>query len=268
MRKSLFLILLSCVFALANSLSEIKQGRVVRIAVYENEPPFSRVTDGGFEGFDVELANAIGGKILGASGGRIELIPVSAQARFPSIQNNQADILIAAASITEERKKNYEFSMPYLSVNSGVLTRKSDNIKKIADLQGKKVGVIRGSTGETYMLKDGGYNLAYCKNSSDCYRRLKSGEIDGACDDNLFVMVYPVADSSVEVNIKSLGENVFLGIAMQRGNAELVEAVNQALISLSKEGFFKKAYNNTFEPFYKGTVDKKYFLLDDIYSFF
>ena len=268
MRKSLFLILLSCVFALANSLSEIKQGRVVRIAVYENEPPFSRVTDGGFEGFDVELANAIGGKILGASGGRIELIPVSAQARFPSIQNNQADILIAAASITEERKKNYEFSMPYLSVNSGVLTRKSDNIKKIADLQGKKVGVIRGSTGEAYMLKDGGYNLAYCKNSSDCYRRLKSGEIDGACDDNLFVMVYPVADSSVEVNIKSLGENEFLGIAMQRDNAEVVEAVNQAIIWLSKEGFFKKAYNNTFEPFYKGTVDRKYFLLDDIYSFF
>ncbi|MBF0984832.1 MAG: amino acid ABC transporter substrate-binding protein, partial [Campylobacter sp.] len=47
MKKSLFLILLSCVFALANSLSEIKQSRVVRIAVYENEPPFSRVTDGG-----------------------------------------------------------------------------------------------------------------------------------------------------------------------------------------------------------------------------
>jgi ABC transporter, substrate-binding protein, family 3 len=177
-------------------------------------------------------------------------------------------MLIAAASVTEERKKNYEFSMPYLSVNSGVLTRKSDNIQKMSDLRGKKVGVIRGSTGEAFMQKDGGYNLVYCKNSSDCYKRLKSGEIDGACDDNLFVMVYPVADPSVEVNIKSLGENVFLGIAMQKGNADLAEAVNQALISLSKEGFFKKAYNDTFEPFYKGTVDKKYFLLDDIYSFF
>ena len=55
---------------------------------------------------------------------------------------------------------------------------------------------------------------------------------------------------------------------MQKGNTDLAEAVNQALISLSKEGFFKKAYNDTFEPFYKGTVDKKYFLLDDIYSFF
>ena len=268
MKKTLFFLFLSCVFAFANSLSEIRQNRVVRIAVYENEPPFSRVVDGDFEGFDVELANALGGKILGAAGGRIELIPVSAQARFSSIQNNQADMVIAAASITEERKKIYDFSMPYLSVNSGILTRKSDNIKKIGDLQGKKVGVIRGSTGEAYMLKDGGYNLAYCKNSSDCYKRLKSGEIDGACDDNLFVMVYPVADSSVEVNIKSLGENVFLGIAMQKGNTELVEAVNQALIELSKEGFFKRAYNDTFKPFYRGTVDKKYFLLDDIYSFF
>ena len=81
-------------------------------------------------------------------------------------------------------------------------------------------------------------------------------------------MVYPIVDSNVEVNIKNLGDNVFLGVAVQKGNAELLDTINKGLIALSKEGFFKKAYNNTFEPFYKGTVDKKYFLLDDIYSFF
>ena len=118
------------------------------------------------------------------------------------------------------------------------------------------------------MKKDDGYNLTYCNDSVDCYKRLKNGEIDGYCNNNLFVMVYPIVDSNVEVNIKNLGDNVFLGVAVQKGNAELLDTINKGLIALSKEGFFKKAYENTFESFYKGTVDKKYFLLDDLYNFF
>lgn len=268
MKKSFFLILLSAIFVFANSLSEIKQSKVIRVGVYENEPPFSKSSEKGFEGFEVELANALAGKIFGNSGGRIELIPVTNEVRFPMLQNNQADMIIAAASITEERKGSVDFSMPYFTVNLGILTKKDSNIHKIGDLMGKKIGVIRKTTGEAYIKKDGGYNVSYCNDSVDCYRRLKSGEIDGYCNNNLFVMVYPVVDPAVEVNIKNLGDNVFLGVAVQKGNAELLEAINKGLIALSKEGFFKKAYEDTFESFYKGTVDKKYFLLDDLYSFF
>nr|WP_314441922.1 hypothetical protein [uncultured Campylobacter sp.] len=53
---------------------------------------------------------------------------------------------------------------------------------------------------------------------------------------------------------------------MQKGNKELLDFINAELVKLSKEGFFKKAYQNTFEPFYRGTADKKYFLLDGIYD--
>lgn len=268
MKKIFFLALLSCIFACANSLSEIKQSKVIRVGVYENEPPFSKATEKGFEGFEVELANALAAKIFGNAGGRVELIPVTNEVRFPMLQNNQADMIVAAASITEERKDNADFSMPYFTVNLGILTDKNSHISKITELLGKKVGVIRKTTGEAYMLRDGGYNVVHCNDSVDCYRRLKSGEIAGYCNNNLFVMVYPIIDPAVEVNIKNLGDNVFLGVAVQKGNAELLDAINKALISLSKEGFFKKAYDNTFESFYKGTVDKKYFLLDDLYNFF
>lgn len=53
---------------------------------------------------------------------------------------------------------------------------------------------------------------------------------------------------------------------MQKGNTELLDFINDQLILLNKNGFFRKAYENTFVPFYKGTVDKKYFLLEDLYS--
>lgn len=268
MKKSFFLVLLSAVFVFANSLSEIKQSKLIRVGVYESEPPFSKLGEKGFEGFEVELANALAGKIFGSAGGRIELIPVTNEMRFPMLQNNQADMMIAAVSVTEDRKGNADFSMPYFTVNLGILTKKNSNIRKISDLAGKKIGVIRKTTGEAYMKKDDGYNLTYCNDSVDCYKRLKNGEIDGYCNNNLFVMVYPIVDSNVEVNIKNLGDNVFLGVAVQKGNAELLDTINKGLIALSKEGFFKKAYEGTFESFYKGTVDKKYFLLDDLYSFF
>ncbi|RKV98531.1 MAG: amino acid ABC transporter substrate-binding protein, partial [Campylobacter sp.] len=53
---------------------------------------------------------------------------------------------------------------------------------------------------------------------------------------------------------------------VQKGNQSLLDFINADLIKLSKEGFFKKAYEDTFEPFYRGTADKKYFLLDGIYN--
>lgn len=80
-------------------------------------------------------------------------------------------------------------------------------------------------------------------------------------------MVYPILDSSVSVNLKNLGNTVFLAVAVQKGNTELLNFINEQLIALNKSGFFKKAYEETFMPFYKGTVDKKYFLLDDLYNF-
>ncbi|WP_309472953.1 hypothetical protein [Campylobacter ureolyticus] len=44
--------------------------------------------------------------------------------------------------------------------------------------------------------------------------------------------------------------------------------MNQSLIQLSKDNFFQKEFIDSIDPFYKGTADKKYFLLDDIYSIF
>lgn len=57
-------------------------------------------------------------------------------------------------------------------------------------------------------------------------------------------------------------------MAVQKGNAELLEVLNNAMIRLSKEEFFKKAFSDTLDPFYKGTAEEKYFLLDDIYNIF
>ena len=157
--------------------------------------------------------------------------------------------------------------MPYFSVNLGILTKKSSNIKSLQEFNEKKLGALKKTTGETFAMQKG-LNMVYCNDSVDCYQKLKTGEIDGYVNNNLFVYAYPILDDSVEVPLGNLGNTVFLAIAVQKGNESLLNFINQELINLSKEGFFKEAYNNTFEPFYKGTVNKKSFLLDDLYSAF
>lgn len=265
--KKIFLALSVLVGSLfANSLSEIRNSGVVRIGVFTDQPPFSTYRDGAFEGFEVDFANKLSEAIF-TNGGRVEFVATKAAERVEFLQNNKVDIIVATLTVTDERSKLVDFSMPYFAVNMGVLTKKDDNIAKLSDLRGKTIIVEEGSTGQAYMNKNG-FKTVTCPTSNACYKMLKDGKGDAYANDNTIVLAYPVLDRSVEVNIKNLGSSDFLGIGVAKGNKELLELINNELINLSKTGFFRDAFKNTIDPFYKGTAEEKYFLLDDIYRIF
>lgn len=265
--KLLLAMLLPFIVAFADSLEQIRSKGVVRIGVYDGQPPFSELNDGTFEGFEVTMAQAIANDLFGEKGGRIELVPMKVEDRIPALVNNRVDIVIATITITPERAQQIDFSTPYFSVNLGVLTRKTDRIKSLADLREKRILLESGGTGEAFFKQEGFGNFTFCKIARECYRMLKDGDVDAYATDNLIAMAYPVVDSEVEVPLKTLGKPDFMGIGVQKGNKELLDFVNAELIKLSKEGFFEKAYEGTFNPFYHGAADKRYFLLDGIYSF-
>lgn len=97
---------------------------------------------------------------------------------------------------------------------------------------------------------------------------VKNGTGDGWAADNLTVLAMPLIMDGLEVKIQNLGTADFLAIGVQKGNSDFLKFLNQEMIKLSTQDFFKSVYDNTLQPFYKGTADKKYFLLDDIYSVF
>lgn len=181
--------------------------------------------------------------------------------------DNKIDIFFNIITITDERLKIVDFSMPYLSVNTAILTRTSDNIEKLSDLRGKKIITLDGSIAQKE-FKSKGYETVSCLNAGECYKMLKDGRGDGFADDNINVLAYPLLDRGVEVNLKSVGKADFLGIAVAKGNKTLLDYINQQLINLSREDFFKNIFEDSMNTFYKGTVDRKYFLLDDIYRIF
>lgn len=258
-------IFLSSLFS--NSLSEIKDKGVLRVGVFTEQPPFGQLVDGTFTGFEVDFANAIAKHLFKDKGGKVQFVATQADQRLKFVEKNKVDILLATFTITDERLKRIDFSLPYFSVNIGVLTKKSDGIKKQSDLKGKKVLVEKGTTAQSY-FNSRGYDTVPCPNSNECYKMLRDGAGDAYANDNLIVLAYPVVDRSMEVNIKNLGTSDFLGVGVSKGNKELLDFVNDTLVNLSKEGFFRQTFKETIDPFYKGTADQKYFLLEDIYKIF
>lgn len=191
MKKMLLCLTLVVSILFSNSLDEIKSSGVIRVGVFTDQPPFGSYKDGQFEGFEIDFANRIARDIFGDNGGKVEFVPTKASQRIDFLQSNKVDLIIATLTITDDRAKMVDFSMPYFAVNIGVLTRKDDNIQKISDLRGKTIIAESGSTGEIYAKKNG-YNIVNCPTSNECYRMLKDNKGDAYLNDNLIVLAYPV----------------------------------------------------------------------------
>ncbi|WP_299188231.1 transporter substrate-binding domain-containing protein [uncultured Campylobacter sp.] len=267
MKKIIFSLLFFCASLFSNSLAQIKEKGVIRIGIDGSVPPLNVAEDGKYEGFEILLIEELAKEIFGGKEGKIEYIITQGNDRINAVRDNKVDLDIAVITVTKEREKIVDFSNPYFSVNVGVLSRAGDNIKTVNDLQDKEILAESGTVAYEYFAKQG-HTIRPCSNSSDCYRKLKAGEGAAYADDNLVVLAYAVVDRKVEANIINLGTSDFLAIAVQKGNDDLLDAINSGLVNLSKSGFFKKIFNETIDPYYKGTAERKYFLLDDLYKMF
>lgn len=264
MKKIFLMSLTALCFLSANSLEQIKNSNTIRIGVATATPPLGQVDrNGNFSGFEIELAQEIGKAIV--PGGKIELIGVSNADRLSAVQNNRVDLLINNYARTARRAEVIDYTIPYLSLSLSAVSKKGGAISSEADFTNRKILVIPESNSEIY-LKNKGIETVSCKNNMDCFQKLSSGQGDAYMHNILNVAVIPLLDPNYEVTVKTIGPILFDCAATQKGNTALVNAVNEKILSLAKEGFFAKAYNNTFANFYKGTVDKNYFLLEDVYA--
>ena len=100
-------------FLSANSLDQIKKDRLVRIGVYNDQPPFSALVDGKYRGFEIALGEKLGKEIFGDNPGKVKFIPITASRRISALQRNEADMVIATFTPTPARAKKVDFSEPY-----------------------------------------------------------------------------------------------------------------------------------------------------------
>ena len=193
-------------------------------------------------GYDIDVAEAIAKKI----GVPLEVTEMQFTGLIPSLQNGQADLVIAAMYITPQRKEVVDFADPYMDTGMVVAVRKDDTaIKGPNDLNGKVVGVKTGATSEKVAQdmneKGAKITIKSYKETVDYLLDLQNGRLDAAINDLLNQLEYNKANPTVKI-VGDPFTKAQLGIAVKKGDKELLDLVNTVLKELKQNGEAEKMY--------------------------
>src|SRR5471032_2653136 len=161
----------------ADALDDIKKSGKIRIAIDLGVPPYG-MTDEKVQptGLDVETA-----RMLAKDWGlEFEHVPTTGASRIPALQTGKADLVISSLSFTAERAKVIDFSLGYAVLRTVIAAPKSVALKSMADLDGKTVGTVRGTTHDTQLTKEApkGMNLVFNDTAATEGQAFLSGQVD------------------------------------------------------------------------------------------
>jgi len=148
----LFLIFIfySCSFEKDNSWKKIKSKGEIIIGIDESFPPMTFRVNNEIKGIDVDLANAVFKRL----NVRVKFKSVIWKDVINELTNGKIDIIWSGLSISDERKKLIDFSIPYIQTKQVIVVKKDSTINIKEDLKNKKVGVQKGTTSRLAIEKD------------------------------------------------------------------------------------------------------------------
>ena len=229
----------------ANDLDLVKAGTLTVCSDVPYPPfeDFDESSDSGFKGFDIDIVSAI------AEGLDVELEVKDSS--FDALQSGQAlnakqcDLAASAMTITEDRAKSLDFSDGYYDSEQSLLVPEGSDIASIDDLDGKKVGVQQGTTGKAYAEENAkGANIVTFPSDAELFQAIKANQVAAVLQD-LPVNVEHARKGGYEV-VAEFSTDEQYGLAMRKGNSELVDAVNEQLKELRDSGEYQEIYDKYF----------------------
>jgi ABC-type amino acid transport substrate-binding protein len=208
-------------------------------------PPFEQKakTGGGYTGFDVELMEAIGKEI----GREPEFIDSSFETIFRDVAQEKFEAVMSAATITEEREKVVDFSLPYYLSEQAILVKEGSSITGLSDLKGKIVAAQQGTTGlELGKEKAEAKELRPYPEGPDADNALKAGTVEAVIIDAPVAKQQAEELGGIEIVEKVPTEETY-GIAVAQDNSELVEQINEGLKETIEDGSYAKVYEKWFK---------------------
>ncbi|MFS0669118.1 transporter substrate-binding domain-containing protein [Peribacillus frigoritolerans] len=197
---------------------------------------------GEVEGFDIDIAKALAAEILGDEN-KVEFKEVTSKTRMALLNNGDIDAIVATMTITEDRKKEVDFTDVYFDAGQSLLVKKGSDIKGIDSLKGKKVLAVKGSTSSINIReKAPEAQVLEFENYSEAFAALKSGQGDALTTDDSILYGMADEDPSYELVGGTFTEEPY-GIAVKKGNTEFVEELNKALKSLKDSGKYDEIHD-------------------------
>lgn len=186
-------------------------------------------------GIDAEIADALAEKL----GLTAQVENMAFNAIVPAVTTGKVDIGLAGMTADEERKKNVNFSEPYVEAGQVIVVNKDSDIKSVADLSGKIVGVQNGTTGDEYVSDEkNGVGVASVERFSsgpEAAQSLATGKIDAVVIDNEPAKAIVANNSDLIVLEEPLTSEQY-AIAVSKDKPALLEAINGALNEMEESG--------------------------------
>ena len=210
--------------------------------------PFeSQNEKGEIVGFDIEVVQAAAAK----AGIQVKFVNTPWEGIFNTLQQGDRDMVVSAVTITDERKQTMDFSDPYFDAAQLIAVKESSKVTKFADLKKLKVGVQTGTTGDEAVSKLLGKTSTSIKRFEStplALKELESGGVDAVVADNGVIAHYVANNPGGK--FKTVSDKEFVpeqyGIAVKKGNAELLAKINQGLEGIKADGTYAAIYAKYF----------------------
>lgn len=232
----------------ADTLSDIASRGQLNCGVYADVPPFSSPDPKTRQlvGMDVDLCQALAGQL----GVKVNLMPVSVEARIAVLTTGRVDVLIANLAYTKSRAAQIQFSDPYY-IAKEVLVVKSPNADKTpADFKGKRLSSTKGSTSEQSIRMAQAKPVTF-QDTASAYLALQQNKSVGFVTNGMTATQLVNRAAADNIKLAIIKEPMALepvAVGMKKGDEALLTKVNAGLMGMEQGGEIDRIWNRWLGP--------------------
>ncbi len=220
----------------ATTVADLLPVKKLRVAFCAAYPPFESRNEktGEFEGFDIDLAKALGERL----GVPVELHDVEWPGLIAGLNKGDFDVIISCMSKSETRGQNVSMSDVYYNLSDVIVVRKGETgVASAADLRGKTVGVQLGSSAELALdALPGIGDIRRYNYNPEAFLDLANKRIDALVVGQAYAVVQMQKATGVFHVVGPLGDSAEVVMVLRKDNVALTEILNAALADLRKDG--------------------------------
>ena len=206
----------------------------VKMVTEATFPPYEFLRGEKIVGIDVELCQAIAQRL----GRPFAVENTEFDSVIPSVTSGKATLAAAGITITEDRRKNVDFSIPYVTTGIVVIHKKSNPFSDVSQLKGRRIGVQSGTTSDTYVLETLKQEPERFKTPAEACAALLVGRCDFVIAD-----IQPARNcvkGEDRLAISDFLSSESYAIAIAKGQPELLRQINETIVAVQKDGRLAK----------------------------
>jgi len=225
----------------ADLLTTAKARGTLRIGVEGSYPPFNfkDPKSGALAGYDADVARLVAARL----GLKPEFVTTEWSAILAGLGAGKYDLIVSQVGITPRRQLAFDFSQPYIYSAPQLIVRRDDqsSYASLNDLKGRKLGAGQGSVFEQQARAVPGIEVKAYPAATETLQDLAFGRIDAALNDSLMV-AYLLKNSRLPLRAGArVGAVERMGIALRKGNPQLLAALDKALLAARADGSLARA---------------------------